>query len=74
MPKIDEIYAYIAADKNEDDEGLMGMLMGKTWVPLVGADTKRMKSLKPIAKLISEKTGKKAVLAHFTKREDEPLE
>jgi hypothetical protein len=71
MPKIKEIFAFIATDKTPDDEGVVGALMPDgTWMPFVAADSTRVKQLKPIAQHISFTTKKKITLARFSVRED----
>lgn len=68
MPRIEEMYAFVAEDSNPDDEGIVGMNTGSGWLPLVGADMARVESLKPIAKNIAAMTGKKVKLIYFTCR------
>lgn len=70
MPKITEMFAFIAEDKGPNDEGVVGMNRGSYWMPLVGADMKRAASLRSIAEGIARATGKKVKLVHFTNRED----
>jgi len=70
MPKIQEMYAFIVEDSGPDDEGIIGIQSEEGWLPLVGADMARVESLKPIARGIGNKTGKKVKLVHFTNRED----
>lgn len=71
LPKIDELYAYIIADKDENDEGVIGMRMPNgTWTPLVGADLARMESLRPVAQKTAEVTGKPVKFVKFEKRTD----
>jgi hypothetical protein len=70
MPKIAEIFAFVCEDKGPDDEGIVGIKLGKEWTPLVGADMKRVALLRPIAEDIAKKTGKKIKLIHFTNREE----
>lgn len=70
MPRIEEMYAFVAEDAGPDDEGVVGMNTGLGWVPLVGADMARVESLKPIAQQIAKQTGKKVKLLHFTTREE----
>jgi hypothetical protein len=60
MPKITELFAFIC-EEGPNDEGVMGASMiipdvGPSFVPFVGADMKRIESLKPIADQISEQT------------------
>ena len=70
MPKIMTMYAYISEDDGPDDEGVVAMKMGDTWMPLVGADMERMESLRPMAQEISRVTGKEVILAKFQARTD----
>lgn len=70
MPKIQEMYAFIVEDSGPDDEGVIGIQSEEGWLPLVGADMARVESLKPIARGIGNKIGKKVKLVHFTNRED----
>ena len=70
MPKIEQIYAFIAEDEDEDDEGVvatdvMGMMM-----PLIAADRDRVDSLRQIAADIVVKTNKPIKLVVFTNRAD----
>ena len=34
MPRIEEMYAFVAEDSGPDDEGVVGMATGSGWVPL----------------------------------------
>jgi len=75
MPKITELYAFIVEDTGPDDEGVIDIpAISREYAPilapLVGADTARVESLKPIAQDIGHKIGKKVTLVHFTNRED----
>jgi len=70
MPKITEIYAFVTEDKGPDDEGIVGMNTGSGWMPMVGADMKRVDDLRPIALSLALGTGIKIKLLHFTKREE----
>jgi hypothetical protein len=70
MPKIETIYAFISTEEGPEDEGVVAVKVGDVWMPLVGADMKRVESLRPLAKEIAQTTGKRIVLAKFTVRED----
>jgi hypothetical protein len=66
MPKIKEMFAFVVADKDENDEGIMGIpTENGGWMPLVGADTDRVKSLKPFADQISKALNKPYTILHF---------
>ena len=70
MPRIEELYAYIAHEKGDpDDEGLTAMMIrGDQWSPMVGADMERMMSLKPLAQGMATTTGQKITLVKFSVR------
>ena len=70
MPKIESIFAFIAVDREPDDEGIVAAYLNGSWMPLVGADPARVESLRPIAKQVAQTTGKKVTLARFKVRED----
>lgn len=76
MPRITEMYAFVVEDTGPDDEGVMAIqsMEGeddqRIWVPLVGADMAIVNSLRPIARGIGRKIGKKVTLVHFSNRED----
>lgn len=69
------MYAYISHEKGDpDDEGVTAFLSGPTlmrqWMPMVGADEKRMVSLRPMAQGIANTTGQKVTLVKFSVRTD----
>ncbi len=72
LEKITEIYCFVSVD--EGGEGVIGqqvdMPNGTTFMPFVCADKARMESLKPLAKNIAERTGKKIKLIKLTNREE----
>ena len=70
MPRIKEMFAFVAEDSGPDDEGITAMLVGHAWIPMVGADMARVDSLRPIAAKIARRTGKPVKLLRFTNRED----
>jgi len=66
--KIEKMYAFIA--ENDDGEGVMAFKSGFGWMPMVGADLERMKSLVPIAKEMSKISGKEFKIIQFDNRTD----
>lgn len=71
MPKVSELFAFVAEEKDADDEGIVGMLLPTgMWMPLVGADMARVDSLRPIAKHIAKTSGQKIKLLRFSVREE----
>lgn len=72
MPKIDELFAFIAEDASPDDEGIAaywhaGML---AYMPLVGADRARVDALRKWAQEIATVTKKRMKLVRFSVREE----
>ncbi len=65
MPKITQMYAFVVADKDPDDEGIIGMSTPSGWMPLVGADMSRVQSLIPIADEISKMLNKPYRILQF---------
>lgn len=74
MPKITELFAFVVADKDEDDEGVMAFLSKGTWQPMVGADMKRIEALRPIADSISLQMGKPHRVVRFRAIEEIELQ
>jgi len=70
MPRIEEMYAFVAEDTGPDDEGIVDMSVGSVMLPLVGADMSQADSLRSMARNVSVQTGKKVRLIRFTQRED----
>ena len=70
--KIDSIFAFIA--QSDDGEGIMAAQMTMygqpTMMPLVGADMERVKTLYPLAKQISEKSGRPFKVYRFDNKVD----
>lgn len=67
MPKIEELYAYIAHEPGDpDDEGITAFKSNGTWMPMVGADEARMRSLKGHAQKIADTTGHTITLVKFS--------
>lgn len=68
MPKITEMFAWIQEDSGPDDEGVLTWKFGDNWLPLVGADIDRVKSLREFALAVRVITGKPVKLVRFTNR------
>lgn len=66
--KIETITAFVASDA--EGEGIMGMNTRDGWVPFIGADEARIKSLYPMAQKISEMSGKSFKVIRFSSQED----
>ena len=67
MPRIEELFVYVAHEPGDpDDEGITAFKAGGTWMPMVGADEARIKSLKGKAQEIANTTGHKITLMKFS--------
>jgi hypothetical protein len=69
MPKVTELYAYVMADKDENDEGVPAMTVAGNVYPLMGADLPRIKSLRPFAQALANEQGKEIKLLRFSQME-----
>lgn len=65
---IQAMWAWVTVD-DAGDEGVIAVEMGGTWFPAVGADRKRVESLRPLVADIIAKTGATVRLLRFTTRE-----
>lgn len=66
MPRITELYAYVMADTDEDDEGVPGFSSGDWLLPMMGADLARAESLREIAQKMANDSGKPVKLIRST--------
>jgi len=53
MPRVTELYAYVIADADEDDEGVPGFSQGAWLLPMMGADRERADSFRDYAQQIA---------------------
>ena len=67
--KIEELYAFIATDENGQEGICAFQIESGLWMPMVGADLKRVDSLRPIAKAIHKATGRQIAVCKFTNRQ-----
>lgn len=73
MPKIDKMYAYIAHEKGDpNDEGVTAVFIPafRGWLPMVGADEERMRSLRSQAQTLANSTKQRITLVKFSVRTD----
>jgi len=68
MPKITELYAYVAEDTGPDDEGVPAFAQPSTgyWMPMMGADMERAEQLRTMAEDMARATGKPIKLIRST--------
>ncbi len=67
MPKIEKIFAFIFEEES-DDEGIIATCIKDKWMPLIGADMDRAKSLHSIAQEVSNGRRKNVTLVEFSVR------
>lgn len=75
MPRIDELWAWVAEDDGPTDEGVAAFLnpADGMWMPLVGADRERVESMRQAAHTIALAAGKRIRLVRFAARHDVEL-
>lgn len=66
MPKITELYAWVTADTDENDEGVPCVHSPVGPLPLMGADLERAKSLRGFAEQVAQKSGRPVRLIRST--------
>jgi len=67
--KIEEMYAFIATEEDGQEGICAFQIKSGLWMPMVGADLKRVDSLRPMAKAIAKATGKRIEVCKFTNRQ-----
>lgn len=66
---IQQLTVFVSVDK-EGNEGVIGQIMGNTFMPFVCADPERVKSLLPLAMAMSKNNGIPFKILKFTNREE----
>jgi hypothetical protein len=67
--EIKTLTAFIMRD-NDGTEGIIGLKTPDGWMPCVGADEDRIRSLEPTVRMMVNAMGVTATLARFSVRED----
>lgn len=67
--RIESIWAFLGIHE-DNDEGIVGVMMGDQWMPFIAADETRLRELRGHAQMIADFTGKPIVLTKFSVRED----
>lgn len=62
--RIEQMYAFICLDR-DNTEGVVAFQSATGPMPMVGADMKRVDSLRPLAAKIARETGTKITLCRF---------
>lgn len=73
MPRITEMYAFVAIDDLDDptDEGICAFKGDDgSWNPMVGADMHRVESYRDLAQVIANVTGQEIKILRFVVREE----
>lgn len=67
MPRITDLFAWVVADTDENDEGVPAFTAANgLMMPLMGADLERAESLRREAQRVAAITGKPVKLIHST--------
>jgi hypothetical protein len=69
VKKIDEMYAYVAVDPDDNTEGIVSFFGGLGNMPMVSADMENVEGLRPIAEEAAKQSGAVIRLVRFTNRE-----
>lgn len=67
---VKELWAYLAVDPDDGDEGIVAAWVSGSWTPLVGADRQRMESLRELATAYAHDAGRLFRLVRFDQRTD----
>jgi hypothetical protein len=68
VKRIEQMYAFVAEDA--EGEGVCGFRGDLGWMPLVGADIARVESIRHVAQIIADQSGKPIRLLRFAVREE----
>jgi hypothetical protein len=68
--KVEQMFAFLAVDQSGDEGVLAWPLPDGTLLPLLGADMKRMETVRPFAQQIANVRGVPVKLAVFSTREE----
>jgi hypothetical protein len=63
--RITTLWAFVAIDQADDEEGICAQLIGDTWMPMIGADEKRLEQLRPVAEKMAKIAGTRIQLIRF---------
>lgn len=63
---VTELFAFVALDDLDGNEGVMAYYQDNTWIPMIGADMARITSLLPLAKKVATAAGTTFEIRHFT--------
>lgn len=62
--KVTDLWAYVQVGE-DGDEGILAMLHQGVWLPMIGADEARLKSLRGAVVALARATGRRVELRHF---------
>lgn len=67
--KIERMFAFISENEEGEEEGICAFRDRTMWMPMVGADNDRVKSLRPIAEDMVRVQKIKIKLVYFSREE-----
>jgi hypothetical protein len=65
MKRVEQMYAYVVEDPEDNTEGIPAFIGPLGPVPMVGADAARIRSLKPRAQKMATALGRPITLVRF---------
>lgn len=68
MKRIEQMYAFVVEDEDDDMEGIPALMGASGSLPLVGADMARIESLRPSVEEMAKLLGKPITLLRFEVR------
>jgi hypothetical protein len=69
MPQINSIWAFVALDPDDGNEGIIGMSTPAGMMPMIASDKVRLDELTPIAEHVAAVSGRDVKLVKFSRRE-----
>lgn len=68
--RLTAVWAWVAVDPEDDQEGICGFRTPTGWLPMIGADEARIRQLRPIAEQLARASERPIQLVKFTTREN----
>lgn len=66
--RVTELWAWCVIDPADDDESVPAMNTSYGWMPMIGADERRVRSLRSFAEATARQVGRPVRLYRFTER------
>jgi hypothetical protein len=66
MKKIDSLYAFVADNPEDGEEGICGTILADAWMPMIGSNDRHLQPFRAAAQRIATLTGKEVRLIRAT--------